>query len=194
MKLYKLIFSFIVFIFILSACNVEKIEKPNELDYRVQYFRYTTQHNVPFSLSDVSGQVWIANFIYTNCKTDCIEMTQNMAKLQQQLKENEVDAQLISFTVDPKVDTPEKLVAFAKQFNADFSNWTFLTGYSEKDIQEFAKKSFEVTIQRTNSNDIKHGTSFYLVDQTGIVVKSYQGVENPPYDEMIDDIEALKGE
>ena len=37
-----------------------------------------------------------------------------------------------------------------------------------------------------------HQTLFYLVDQNGTVVKDYSGVENTPYDQIIEDMKTLQ--
>jgi protein SCO1/2 len=47
--------------------------------------------------------------------------------VQQNAAERGLPLQLISVSVDPTVDTPERLHAFAEKFNAG-SGWTFVTG------------------------------------------------------------------
>lgn len=120
-------------------------------------------------------------------------MTANMAQLQKKLKSAGVEAELVSFSVDPEKDDPEALKNYLSKFNADFTNWNALTGYEFEEIKTFILKSFKSTIVKDSATDqVIHGTSFYLVDQTGTVIAKYDGMTDTPYDEMINDIKLLQ--
>ncbi|MDQ0162781.1 SCO family protein [Aeribacillus alveayuensis] len=180
-----------IILLLLSACGDSKIE--GALNYEVQNFSYIDQNGDSFSLEDLKGKVWIADFIFTNCETVCPPMTANMTQLQQMAEKEGVDVEFVSFSVDPEVDTPEKLKKFAENYPLSFENWHFLTGYNQEEIENFAMESFKAIVQKPKENDqVIHGTNFYLVDQNGIVLKSYNGVENPPYDEIIEDIKTIQ--
>lgn len=175
--------------FSLAACGSDK---PNELNWKVSDFTFTNQDKQPFGLADLKGKVWLASFIFTNCTTVCPPMTANMSLIQRDLKEKGIEAQLVSFSVDPEVDQPEVLKAYGSKFQADFSNWQYLTGYTQQEIEAFAKDSFKTPVQKTTASDqVTHGTSFYLVDQEGTIVKKYSGSHDTPYEEIIGDIAAL---
>jgi protein SCO1 len=189
----KFIPLFAVFLLLLSACNIgNKIENP--LNYEVQDFTFTNQHGEPFGLKDLKGKIWIADFVFTNCETVCPPMTAHMAKLQRKVKEAGLkNVEFVSFSVDPEVDTPEVLKEYAAKYEADEKNWHFLTGYSQEEIEKFAQENFKTIVKKPQNNDqVIHGVDFYLVDQNGKVLKSYNGVENTPYDEIIKDIKTLQ--
>ncbi|MFP3338632.1 SCO family protein, partial [Micrococcus sp. SIMBA_131] len=95
---------------ILAACGKDV---PDDLDWEVQNFTYTDQTNSEFGLSDLDGKVWIADLIFTNCETVCPPMTANMSQLQDKLSGTDVNVELVSFSVDPKRDTPEELMKFS---------------------------------------------------------------------------------
>ncbi|MCA0993248.1 SCO family protein [Pseudalkalibacillus hwajinpoensis] len=175
---------------ILAACGKDV---PDDLDWEVQDFTYTDQTNSEFGLSDLDGKVWIADLIFTNCETVCPPMTANMSQLQDKLAGADVDVDLVSFSVDPKRDTPEELMKFSEKFDADLSNWHFLTGYDNEEIKRFAESSFKTAVDADpNSDQFIHGTAFYLVNKDGVVVKKYSGVSNVPYEEIVDDVKALQ--
>src|SRR5438552_17589095 len=68
------------------------------------------------------------NFIFTTCTTICPPMTATFRRVQQQLGERAGrDVYLISVSVDPVTDVPERLHDFAARFNAG-PGWTFVTG------------------------------------------------------------------
>ncbi|MFD1039382.1 SCO family protein [Virgibacillus byunsanensis] len=95
-SLQVLVIGFTLF---LVACG-EKIE--TNMSTEVQDFEFTTQDKKTLSLEELKGQWWIADFAFTNCTTVCLPMTSNMSKLQDKMKEENLDVQLISFSVDPK--------------------------------------------------------------------------------------------
>jgi cytochrome oxidase Cu insertion factor (SCO1/SenC/PrrC family) len=76
----------------------------------------------------VKGKVVAINFIFTTCTTICPPLTATFRRVQQELeKQTGRDVQLISISVDPLVDTPERLRDFAAKFKAQ-PGWTFVTG------------------------------------------------------------------
>ncbi len=76
----------------------------------------------------VKGKTVAINFIFTTCTTICPPMTATFRRVQQQLGERAGrDVYLISVSVDPVTDVPERLHDFAARFNAG-SGWTFVTG------------------------------------------------------------------
>jgi protein SCO1 len=76
----------------------------------------------------VKGKTVAINFIFTTCTTICPPLTATFRRVQQQLGERAgSDIALISISVDPTTDTPERLHDFAAQFDAG-PGWTFVTG------------------------------------------------------------------
>jgi cytochrome oxidase Cu insertion factor (SCO1/SenC/PrrC family) len=76
----------------------------------------------------VKGRTVAINFIFTTCTTVCPQLTMAMRRIQQQLG-NRVgrDVWLISVSVDPATDVPERLQRFAAKFDVGPA-WTFVTG------------------------------------------------------------------
>src|SRR5690625_3869400 len=160
MRYFKSIILILV-VFFLAACG-EDIE--TNMSENVADFDFTTQDKGTLSLDDLEGEWWVADFVFTNCTTVCLPMTSNMSVLQDKMKEEELDAQLVSFSVDPDYDTPEVLQEYADEYDADLDNWTclsrkssyqeyadeydadldnwtFLTGYDFQTIKELSIKS-----------------------------------------------------
>nr|WP_149917115.1 SCO family protein [Pradoshia eiseniae] len=188
----KVLVSLILVFLVVGCSNEQKI--PNATDYEVESFTFKNQDNKDVSLEDIKGKVWVADFIFTNCTTVCMPMTANMKKLQDQIAEEGIeDVQLISFSVDPEIDKPDVLKEYGQKFDADFTNWHFLTGYSQDEIESFSQESFKVTVQKPDGNDqVIHSVSFALVDQEGKVVQSYSGLDDIPMDDIIKHIKMLQ--
>jgi cytochrome oxidase Cu insertion factor (SCO1/SenC/PrrC family) len=86
----------------------------------------------------VKGKTVIINFIFTTCTTICPPLTATFRKVQQDLGDHAGrDVQLISISVDPTTDVPERLKEFSAQFKAG-PGWTFVTG-SKPEIDSLLK-------------------------------------------------------
>ncbi len=76
----------------------------------------------------VEGRVVAIQFIFTSCRLSCPLLGVQFGKLQQLIGDAlERDVRLISLSVDPLTDRPEKLAAWAEKFKAR-PGWTQLTG------------------------------------------------------------------
>ena len=157
-------------------------------------FEFTTQDNETMSLKDLEGEYWIADMIFTNCTTVCLPMTSNMKMLQDRLSEEGYgDLNLVSFSVDPDYDTPEVLREYGESYDVDFSNWTFLTGYDFQTIKEISIKSFKSLLAEApeGTDQVTHGTRFFLINPEGEVIKYYDGVQSETIESIINDINKL---
>jgi len=177
---------------ILAACGSYKFEP--EMNIEVQDFSVTNQNNEKISLNDLKGKPWLAMFIFTNCNSICPPMTYNMTEVQKALQDKGVeDYQIVAFSVDPEVDKPEVLTNYLKTYSVpDASKWQLLTGYEQKYIEQFARKSFNSLVKNDpNSDQVVHMSSYYLVDADGKVVKDYDGTTDVPVETIVADMKAL---
>ena len=85
---------------------------------RAPDFTLSDQNGNAFRLSDQRGKTVLLFFGYTNCPDVC---PTTMANLRQALTQlGSKDVQVIFITVDPGRDTPEKVQAYASQFDPSF--------------------------------------------------------------------------
>ena len=75
----------------------------------------------------IKGKTVAINFVFTTCTASCPPLTATFSKVQQNASERKLDVKLISISVDPVVDTPERLRAFAEKYKVE-PGWTFVTG------------------------------------------------------------------
>jgi len=191
-RLEKAFILLVVSTIVLAGCNSNKFKA--ETDWEVESFSHESHRGEEVSLESLKGKVWLATFIFTNCDTVCPPMTMNMTMVQDELIDLGVeDYKIVEFSIDPDVDTPEVMAAYIQKFNPpDESKWELLTGYDPLYIEQFARNSFKTTVKDDpGSNQVIHGTSFHLVDQNGIVVKTYGGYQDVAYEEIATDMEAL---
>ena len=76
----------------------------------------------------VKGKVVAINFIFTTCTTICPPLAATFSKVQTLMGDRVgKEIHLISISVDPVTDTPERLKAWGDKFGRR-SGWTFVTG------------------------------------------------------------------
>src|SRR5712691_380073 len=79
----------------------------------------------------IKGRIVVVSFIYTNCPDICPLTTARIAQVEEKLGGlMGRDFFLVSMTVDPVRDTPQRLKEFAESFGAG-PGWLFLTGRPE---------------------------------------------------------------
>jgi protein SCO1/2 len=108
----------------------------NNINYKKSYSAYVLPQKIlkDKNNSDVNlhrflhgDKPFIMSFIFTTCTTICPVLTATLSSAQDVLMASPVKPVLISISIDPEVDTPDKLTTYAKKFKAS-EDWIFLTG------------------------------------------------------------------
>lgn len=132
-------------------------------------FTLPDQDGRAVALKDLRGKAVVLDFIYTNCPPDeaCPLLTAKMVALQQRLKTAALSDRvvLLSITFDPERDTPEVLIAYARQFGAELGNWHFLRG---TDAQSRAvAKAYGVAYEHAEGDQFGHTAFIMVIDPQG---------------------------
>ncbi|MGH7200438.1 MAG: SCO family protein [Planctomycetaceae bacterium] len=144
----------------------------------IQDFALTERSGRTVTKQDLLGRPWAVCFVFTTCAGPCPALTGQMALLQRDLKDE--DVRLVTITVDPKTDTPEKLQQYAEHFGADPEKWLFLTG-DQDEIYELILESFRMPVkeivgpERREGWQVMHSTNILHVNAKGVVVGKYNG-------------------
>ncbi len=110
-------------------------------------------NEVHFYSDLVAGRVVAMNFIFTTCTTICPPMGANFGKLQEIMGDRVgKDFEMISVSVDPAVDTPQRLNAWAKKFGRQ-PGWTLVTG-SKPEVDKLLKALKVFTPDKTDHSPI----------------------------------------
>lgn len=88
---------------------------------------------VNFSAELQDGRVAVLSFIYTTCTAVCPMTSQTIFKLQGKLGGDLDKVHLVSVSIDPEQDTPERLAAYAKKYHAS-KLWDHYTGTEEASV------------------------------------------------------------
>ena len=180
------IIAFVIIIALIAVMQPDGAEEQLPIIGKIPAFDLVDQNSKQFTLKNLEGNVWLADFIFTTCSGPCPIMTERMGMVQHDLLETE-KLKFVSFTVNPDYDTPEVLKKYAQRFDADVGSWSFVTGKYEQ-IQELIVEGFKM-------GDVEeivfHSTRFALVDHEGNLRGYYSGTEPAEHDVLTRDIQAL---
>lgn len=146
-------------------------EEPIPSLFPVPHFELIDQDGHPFGTEQLRGTVWIASFLFTSCQQACPLLASQLANLRGRTAHHGDQFRVVSVSVDPEVDTPERLRDFASRYGG-LDQWTLLTG-SPDDVRNVTQRAFfqpattRTEIDRAPGYDILHGTSVLLVDADG---------------------------
>jgi protein SCO1/2 len=175
------------------SCSSVK-QEPLPILSTVPDFTLTERSGQPFGLNDLRGQVWVADFIFTNCAGTCPIMTTAMTEIQQMaIDEKFDDVKLLSITVDPERDTLEALQRFAAGYGAVKDRWYFLTGDGAA-IQQLANNGFLLSAAASGgpaAEPIIHSNRFVLVDRQGRIRGYYDGTDEEGAAQLLKDLKKL---
>jgi protein SCO1/2 len=141
----------------------------------VPTFALVNQDFQPFGSRDLSGKIWIADFIFTSCPGPCPIISTRMSELQKPLAKS--DVHLVSFSVDPEKDTPEVLRIYADKLRKEPLRWDFLTGPVDA-ITSLSRDGFKLGISEGEQPESApiHSTRFVLVDRRGTIRGYYDAL------------------
>jgi protein SCO1/2 len=107
------------------AKNSQELDRPLEIpDAELWNQRGEKIH---FYSDLVKGRVVVIQSIFTTCTTLCPLLGSAFSHVQDTLGDRARDVRLISISVDPATDTPERLKAWGARYRAG-PNWTMVTG------------------------------------------------------------------
>jgi protein SCO1/2 len=164
---------------------------PPAMKIQLPAFQLTDQRGQPFGSADLRGRIWVADFVFTSCPTVCPKLTHRMQVIAHRARNLGDAFHLVTFTVDPENDTPERLAAYARTYHADESRWTFLTG-PLGDVEATVVKGFKLAMGKeelpagSGLFSIFHGEKLVLVDDAGFI-RGYYDADDEGIDHLMHD-------
>src|SRR4030095_1873438 len=144
------------------------------------------------------GPPWVADFIFTRCSGVCPALSTRMAELRRRMREQRVEARVVSFSVDPSHDSPAVLREYAARFAAaDDGGWLFVTGDHDA-LYALIGQGFRLSVAERSpgtSEDagelITHSDRFVLVDAEGQIRGYYHGLDPDAVPAVLRDLQRI---
>jgi protein SCO1/2 len=147
-------------------------------------FELTERSGQTVRSEDLLGQPYVVCFFFSTCPGTCKRQSGEMRLLQSKFKDKPI--RLLSISVDPEVDTPEVLSAYAEGFNADPKQWLFLTGELQNIIKVGSEMFYLPGVEKRG-----HPDRFCLVNAQGELVGSYVWLDREERELLVQHIEEL---
>lgn len=163
----------------------------------VPSFTLTNQFAQTVSLTNLLGQVWVADVIFTTCPMSCERMTQRMHNLEKEIPAR-TPVRFVSITAYPQFDSPAVLKKYGERHGVDQSRWDFLTGIKQ-DVYELSVNGLKFAVLENTNRVIPedlfiHSTQFALVDKRGKIRGYFEGTEDEDRKQLLLAIKKLARE
>ena len=151
----------------------------------------------------MDSTIYVLSFFFATCPTICPAMNFHLNEVERRFK-GYPEFEMVSITVDPGKDTPEKLAQYQKVHNYDANKWRFLTG-DKAHIYALAKGVYLNAFEdQTAEGGFLHSTSAILIDwngnirsridDNGNIVGSYDVLDITQLNDLEEDIKVLIAE
>lgn len=174
--------------FVRTRFQESGLRKPLDVLGEVPTFTLTNQFGLPLSLTNLLGQVWVADVIFTTCPVSCERMTQRLHALVKDVPAR-LPVKFVSITANPGYDSPAVLKKYAERHVIDQTRWHFLTGI-KRDVYALSVGGLKFAVldndDRSNPDNLfVHSTQFVLVDKHGKIRGYFEGTEEEDRQQLL---------
>jgi len=165
------------------------ITKTQKADFgQAPVFEFVDQNGELFSSKSIDGP-WLFNVFFTRCNGPCPMTLSNLMKLSEEIGDRH-NLQIISVSVDPEYDSPEKLKKYAKANKLALPRWRFLSG-ELAEVNKVIEQGFKLGAM----DDPKlHTTRVVVIDKNDIVRGYALGAESDDYTKLLSKVKELQSE
>ncbi|MBK6263992.1 SCO family protein [Marivirga sp. S37H4] len=136
---------------------------------------WNTQHGEEITFKDLEGHVLAVVMVYTSCKTACPRLAADMRNIEKQVSaKNKMNVKYVLISIDPEMDTPERLTQFGKDYKLEGDQWLFLQG-TEETVREFANV-VAVKYKEISPMDFSHSNIISVFDAEGVMQHQQEGL------------------
>jgi len=164
------------------------------IQHQISSFTMRDQDNQVYSSDALKNKIVLVNFFFTACSSVCPKMMKHVKKIQDAFADD-TSLAIISFTVDPKRDDPQRLNMYSSRYKINKKQWNLLTG-DKREIYKLARNSFYLTATDGDGgdNDFIHSDQVILVDKHQHIRGYYDGTDDKAMNDLQNDIKKLEYE
>lgn len=158
--------------------------------YSIPDFRLINQDSLWVSNQDLADNIYIADFFFMSCPSICPKVKKQMLRIYDKFGDN-AQVKLVSHTIDPKRDTPDRLKQFAANLDVNTDKWIFLTG--DKDSMMAMAEAYFVTAMEDADapGGFDHSGKILLVDTKRHIRAFADGTDATEVDAFMKNIDKL---
>lgn len=132
-------------------------------------FKAIDENNNTVSNGTFLNKYLVVNFFFTSCNGPCPVLMEHVRKLSEEFPNQ--DLHFISFSVDPNIDSPEKLKNYREQRNLSDPR-IHLLHVNKQDLEYLLNDGYKLG---TAGEIVNHSTRFVLIDKNGQIRITYSG-------------------
>lgn len=158
--------------------------------HQIPDFAFYNQDSVLITNNTFQQQIYVADFFFTSCPTICPKVKKQMQRLYKKYQGNQ-QFSLVSYTIDPKRDTPTKLKTYAANLDVTSDKWHFLSG-NQDSIYQLAEGYLSIAKEDPNApGGFDHSGWLLLIDENRHIRSFCDGTKEEAVDQFIKDIDWL---
>tara|TARA_E500000178_G_C16728721_1_gene620556 strand:+ start:46 stop:690 length:645 start_codon:yes stop_codon:yes gene_type:complete len=162
-------------------------QNPN---HKVGDFVFRNQFDRKIKSNILDDHITIVSFFYSSCQLICPTIIKRLKEVNAHFNNNNV-VQILSFSINPQIDTPDILNLFAREQYIHAPQWQLLTG-SLDSLVSFATASFFSNASMKNGFEGNiHTETLFLVDSNRRIRGMYNSSVKRDIALLIEDIETL---
>jgi len=187
--------------FSILSCGEKAPDKLDYIGFKKEVDGKTIYHTVPdwqyvnsdqdtVTNKDLKDYIYVSNFFFRACPTICPRVMREMKNVYTEFKDNP-QVKFVSFTLDPKRDTPEKLKEYADNLGVKTDKWWFLNG--DKDFTyELTGGYLQIGYEDEDApGGLDHSGKLILTDKNGHIRSFSEGTQPDETPRLIRDIKIL---
>jgi len=178
--------------------------KKHQTGFRINELPFLSKTSVPdFSFqahdgkiverNELNGKIVVADYFFTTCPGICKQMTGQMKRVEAFFSTSEKftsDWMMLSFTVDPEIDSVATLAAYANAKGVQTDKWKFLTGNKDS-LYNLAINFFKLPAIDMGTDSLPepfvHSERLVLLDKAGFIRGYYDGTDTFSVNKMMND-------
>ncbi len=177
----------------LPILGVKEFINGDTVYHKIPAFDFITQDSLPISNADFTDKLYVADFFFMSCPSICPKVKQQMLRIYNRYEDNS-KLKLVSHTLDPKRDTPERLKMYAQNLGVETDKWMFLTG-DKDEIYDIAEDYFVSAYEDEDApGGLDHSGKILLVDSKGHIRAFAEGTDPDDVTVFFKDIDKLLAE
>ncbi|TYC10662.1 SCO family protein [Bizionia gelidisalsuginis] len=154
------------------------LSQNNEISEASIFNLSSTWHNEEgeaLQLRSLKGKTLVMVMIYTSCKAACPRLVADMRNIEAEIPKDKLkNIEFVLISIDPKIDTPQRLKSFAIENEMDDRQWTFLQG-TVSGVREFANV-LSVKYKEISPIDFSHSNIISVFNAEGELIHQQEGL------------------